>query len=101
MKRLVAREGMMVKETKPLSSVWNFAKQGMGAIHPAQYPLKLPTDHILSWSNPGDTILDPFAGSGTTAIAAENSNRNWICMERDPTYYESAVGRVWDHVNAA
>jgi DNA modification methylase len=66
--------------------------------HPAPFPLKLTCDQVESWSNPGQTILDPFAGSGTTAIAAENAGRKWICMERDPTYYESAIGRVYDHL---
>lgn len=79
--------------------VWvvpNGQTRGLG--HPAVFPVSLAQDHILSWSNPGDTILDPFAGSGTTAIAAENAGRRWICMERDPDYYAAAVGRVYDHL---
>lgn len=98
--RRAARKGRVIKDTKPLSSVWTFAKQGAGASHPAQFPLKLPSDHIISWSNPGDLILDPFGGSGTTAIAAENAGRRWMCIERDETYYNAAVARIWDHVAA-
>jgi len=69
--------------------------------HPTQKPVALFEYLIRTYTNPGDLVLDNTAGSGTTAIAAENAGRKWICMERDPTYYESAVGRVWDHVNAA
>lgn len=38
--------------------------------HPAVFPLQLPTRHIQSWTNEGDVVLDPFIGSGTTAMAA-------------------------------
>lgn len=70
-------------------------------IHPTQKPVALFEYLIRTYTNPGDLVLDNTAGSGTTAIAAENAGRKWICMERDPTYYESAVGRVWEYVNAA
>ena len=63
--------------------------------HPAPFPIQLAHDHILSWSNPNDLILDPFGGSGTTAIAAERTGRRWLCIEREPSYYYPAVGRVW------
>lgn len=66
--------------------------------HPTQKPVALFEYLIRTYTNPGETVLDNTAGSGTTAIAAENSHRKWICMERDPTYYESAVGRVYDHL---
>lgn len=69
-------------------------------LHPATFPIQLAHDHILSWSNPGDTVLDPFAGSGTTAIAAERTGRRWLCIEKEPAYYLGAVGRVWSEVNA-
>lgn len=67
--------------------------------HPTQKPVALFEYLIRTYTNPGETVLDNTAGSGTTAIAAENSGRKWICMERDPTYYESAIGRVWGHVS--
>lgn len=80
------------------SAMWTLATR-RGNIHPTQKPVELFERLVKASSNEGDTILDPFAGSGTTAIAAENASRKWICMERDPTYYESAVGRVWEHVS--
>lgn len=49
--------------------------------HPAPFPLKLAREHILSWSDEGDVVLDPFLGSGTTALAAAEANRHYIGFE--------------------
>ena len=65
-----------------------------GTGHPAGFPEKLAHDHIISWSNEGDTILDPFMGSGTTGVACKNLNRNFIGIELDKEYYEIAKKRV-------
>lgn len=85
-------------------NVWEMNTSGQNrensTWHPATFPTHLAHDHIVSWSNPGDTVLDPFAGSGTTAIAAERTNRRWICIEREPSYYYQAVGRVWKELQA-
>jgi len=56
--------------------------------HPAIFPEKLAEDHILSWSNEGDTILDPMAGSGTTLKMAKKNNRNYIGIEISEEYIE-------------
>ena len=56
--------------------------------HPAPFPLSLAADHIQSWSNPGDIVLDPFAGSGTTLKAAKELGRRWIGIEVNPAYVE-------------
>lgn len=56
--------------------------------HPAVFPIQLPNRHILSWTNPGDIVLDPFAGSGTTLVAAKYLDRKFIGIEMDPTYCE-------------
>ncbi len=66
--------------------------------HPTQKPVDLFEYLIRTYSNPGDTVLDNTAGSGTTAIAAERSGRRWICIERDPAYYYAAVARVCGEV---
>lgn len=66
--------------------------------HPTQKPVALFEYLIRTYTNEGETVLDNTAGSGTTAIAAEQSGRRWICMERDPDYYAAAVSRVWDHL---
>ena len=62
--------------------------------HPAIFPERLATDHILSWSNEGDTVLDCMMGSGTTGVACVNTNRNFIGMELDPRYFELAKKRI-------
>ena len=54
--------------------------------HPAQFPEQLAKDHIISWSNKGDVVLDPFMGSGTTAKVSMLLNRNWIGSEISAEY---------------
>lgn len=89
-----ARHGRVVNETKPLQNVWDVAKQGQGALHPAQFPESIARDHILSWSNEGDTVFDPFLGSGTTGKMALANGRKFIGIERDPAYFEIAQKRI-------
>lgn len=62
--------------------------------HPAIFPEKLVEDHIISWSNPGDLILDPFGGSGTTAKVAQSLGRDWVLIEAVPEYCEIAKSRL-------
>lgn len=62
--------------------------------HPAQFPVQLATDHILSWSNEGDVVLDPFMGSGTTAVSAINTNRHYIGFDISQEYCEIAENRI-------
>lgn len=63
-------------------------------LHPAIFPEQLAHDHILSWSNEGDTILDPFCGSGTTGKMAAILKRNFIGIEISPEYCEIARARI-------
>ena len=65
--------------------------------HPAMFPEGLARDHIISWSNEGDTVLDPFLGSGTTGVAAKNLNRSFIGIEMDETYFKIAKDRIGSH----
>ena len=62
--------------------------------HPAQYPEQLANDHIISWSNEGDTVLDCFMGSGTTGKMALLNNRKFIGIEKDAGYFEIAQDRI-------
>lgn len=62
--------------------------------HPAVYPVKLVRDHIVSWSDEGDIVLDPFMGSGTTAIACIETNRQYIGYEISEEYCEIARKRI-------
>jgi site-specific DNA-methyltransferase (adenine-specific) len=62
--------------------------------HPAIYPEKLVEDHVKTWSNPGDLVLDPFGGSGTTAKIARELGRDWIIIEVSPEYCDIARRRL-------
>ena len=74
------------KEALFQSNIWgiNSAKNSF----PAPFPEDLAKNCILATTNEGDTILDPFAGSGTTGVAAQNLNRNYILIEQEPEYVE-------------
>jgi len=83
-------------ERKPYgkrNNIWRFDTQ-KNSDHPAPFPENLAKDHIVSWSNEGDTILDPFMGSGTTGVACRNLNRNFIGIELDEKYFEIAKQRI-------
>jgi DNA modification methylase len=62
--------------------------------HPAVFPQSLVNDHLLSWSNKGDTVLDPFMGSGTTGKMAKLNNRKFIGIEMDEGYFNIAKKRI-------
>lgn len=64
------------------------------ALHPTQKPLELVRRTVIASSNIGEVVLDPFLGSGTTAVAALKEGRRWIGFERDPKYVEAAIKRV-------
>jgi len=65
-----------------------------GKIHSTEKPLELFDYLIRTYSNPGDTVLDCFAGSGTTALAAVATGRNFICIEQDKEYWTKATKRL-------
>ena len=62
--------------------------------HPAQFPEQIANDHILSWSNEGDAVLDCFMGSGTTGKMAVLNNRNFVGIEIDKEYFDIAEKRI-------
>jgi site-specific DNA-methyltransferase (adenine-specific) len=62
--------------------------------HPAVFPEQLANDHIITWSNEGDTVLDCFMGSGTTAKMAMLNNRNYIGFEISKEYCDIAEQRI-------
>jgi site-specific DNA-methyltransferase (adenine-specific) len=62
--------------------------------HPAVFPESLARDHIISWSNEGDIIFDPFMGSGTTGKMANLTGRNFIGIELDENYFKIAQERI-------
>jgi len=62
--------------------------------HPSQKPLAVMDRLVLGCTNPGDLILDPFGGSGTTAVSAQRHLRNFLIVERDPDYCDIAKKRI-------
>jgi DNA modification methylase len=94
------RQPQPVKATKIQGNIWTYAtgaRAGEDKIahqHPAIFPTKLAEDHILSWSNPGETVLDPFSGSGTTAKMALKNGRKFIGIEISEEYMEIARKRI-------
>lgn len=63
-------------------------------IHPTQKPVPLMEWLIKTYSNEGDTVFDPFMGSGTTGVACKSTSRNFIGIERDAKYFEMATRRI-------
>jgi len=74
------------------------SKAGLN-IHCASFPIELPTWGITVYSDENDIVLDPFMGSGTTAIACINTNRNYIGFELDTGYFNLANERIANHFN--
>jgi site-specific DNA-methyltransferase (adenine-specific) len=91
------------KTTKNRSNIWKInagymisTKDKIAFEHPAIFPEQLAQDHIVSWSNEGDTVLDCFMGSGTTGKMAVLNSRNFIGIELDPTYFDIAQKRIYE-----
>lgn len=82
------------RETKDASNVWEYAVWGNLSWHPAVFPEKLAEDHILSWSNPWDIVLDPFAWSGTTLKMAAKNYRYYVWIEISEEYIEIIKKRL-------
>ena len=80
MKRM-SSEGWVQPEFGQRFNVWEMPTESQGQDHPAPFPLALASDHIFTWSNPGDLVLDPFSGSGTTAKAAKELGRRFLGLE--------------------
>jgi len=76
-------------------SVWQFPTESASRVgHPAPFPLELPRRLIELYTFEGDVVLDPFMGSGTTALAAIDTGRHYIGYELDPTYAQNARERI-------
>jgi len=99
-----AKEYMIsfTKKEKPIfnskydNGVYNIPKldRWESVKHPTQKPLKLMEDIILKHSDKGSIILDPFCGSGSTLVAANNLERKWIGIENNPEYIDICKSRL-------
>jgi site-specific DNA-methyltransferase (adenine-specific) len=83
-----------INKEKVMSNVWDIAVAQNKTNHPAVYPIEIPLRHIKSWSNENDIVLDPFIGSGTTALAAIELKRNYIGIEMSEEYYSLCIDRL-------
>lgn len=89
------------KDMKLKSNIWKYAV-GLGGttndksafIHPAMFPEKLAADHIVSWTDEGDLVLDPFNGSGTTTKMAKQLGRQFVGIDISQEYCEIARKRI-------
>jgi site-specific DNA-methyltransferase (adenine-specific) len=66
-------------------------------IHPTQKPTELFEYLIKTYTTEGMVVMDSCSGSGTTAIAAENTNRKWICIEKSEEYFNKSIERIKEH----
>lgn len=82
-----------INETQARSNIW-YIIQDTTNEHPAPFPEALANDHIISWSNKGDLILDPFMGSGTTAKMALKNERHFIGFDISQEYVDLANQRI-------
>ena len=90
-----------IKQIVPKSNIWNYkvglyntTSDKIAFKHPAIFPEQLAVDHILSWSDENDIVLDPFMGSGTVAKACMITGRNYIGFEISEEYCEIAKQRL-------
>ena len=91
----------IIKQEVPKSNIWNYkvglynsTSDKIAFKHPAIFPEQLAIDHILSWSNENDLVLDIFMGSGTTAKACIITNRNYIGFEISKEFCDIANERI-------
>ena len=75
-------------------TVGNGFKNSVATTHPATFPDKLAEDHILSWSNAGDVVLDPMCGSGTTLRVARNNHRRFIGIDISQEYVDMSLSSL-------
>lgn len=91
-----------VKSEKIKGNIWEYVV-GKKSVdqeaknHPAPFPYDLAKDHILSWSNENDIVLDPMCGSGTSCVAAFDNNRNFIGIDICAEYCDLAKERMEKH----
>ena len=84
---------IVIRDFQARSNIWRIPSSERSE-HPAIFPEQLANDHIISWSNEGDLVYDPFMGSGTTAKMAVLNKRNWIGSEISEEYCKIIERRI-------
>jgi DNA modification methylase len=95
---LLQQSFVTITDTKNKRSVWTVNVKGYKEAHFATYPTELITPCILAGSSEGDTVLDPFSGSGTTGEVALLHGRNYVGTELNPEYADLSVRRIGEAV---
>lgn len=95
------QRNVIINEEKTISNIWFYevgymksTKNKIAYQHPAIFSEQLAIDHIKSWSNPNDVVLDPMCGSGTTCVAAKQLGRNYIGIDVSNEYCKIAKERI-------
>lgn len=91
-KGISLNDGIQNKSKWYLSAANTYDKKRFD--HPTIKPVELVERHLLHATKPGDLILDPFIGSGTTALAAKHTGRKWLGFEIDEKFHQIAVDRL-------
>ena len=98
---IFAVKGRHILNSPRSGAVWKLRKDaGAEYVHPTQKPMSAMEWPMLKSTKPGDIVLDPYMGSGTTAMAALNCNRQFIGFEIDPKYHAEATKRVNNKASA-
>ncbi len=92
--KILSKESVRSNVWEYLTGIPHSTKDKIAYNHPAIFPEQLAIDHILSWSNMGDLVLDPFMGSGTTGVACVKNSRNFIGFDISQEYCELAKKRI-------
>ncbi|MCK4435202.1 site-specific DNA-methyltransferase [Candidatus Bathyarchaeota archaeon] len=94
------RRGTITKDEflEYTKSVWNFPPESAKKVeHPAPFPIELPYRCMQLYTFEGETVLDPFCGVGTTAIAALRTRRHFVCLDINPEYVKKARTRLKEY----
>jgi DNA modification methylase len=92
---------VLTKEFGVRFNVWSLPPEmsNKRRLHPAPFPEHIAIDHIISWSNKSETVLDPFMGSGTTGVACVKTGRKFIGIELDQGYFDIAKERIYKAIS--
>jgi site-specific DNA-methyltransferase (adenine-specific) len=94
-----SRKSVTIADSTYRGTIWKYTVAGEISTnrakfaHPATYPDKLAYDHVLTWTEPGDLVVDPFVGSGSTAVACLAAGRRCIGIDINPAYIDIARQR--------